>query len=187
VLDFRGEKYAVKALGEARINAEGVAEYRIEFLYPELPNTRYMTFVLGEGGRIYCALGEAPNNKIADALIDKATDTSSVLGFGMDLLERRFGSGFIQKKLEDTFSPTLVGADESVEGWGDIIAEEERRLAEQSRAVKVILTVVEHFFKESNDSLPNTDTESDGESITAPKPKDRGSFIGDLIGIFRNR
>jgi CubicO group peptidase (beta-lactamase class C family) len=187
VLDFRGEKYAVKALGEARINAEGVAEYRIEFLYPELPNTRYMTFVLGEGGRIYCALGEAPNNKIADALIDKATDTSSVLGFGMDLLERRFGSGFIQKKLEDTFSPTLVGADESVEGWGDIIAEEERRLAEQSRAVKVILTVVEHFFKESNDSLTNTDTESDGESITAPKPKDRGSFIGDLIGIFRNR
>ncbi len=187
VLNFRGEKYAVKALGEARINADGIEEYRIEFLYPELPNTRFMTFVRGEAGRVYCTLGETPNNKIADALIEKATDTSSVLGFGMDLLERRFGEGFIQKKLEDTFSPTLVGADESVEGYGEILAEEERRLAEQSRTVKVILMVVEHFFKEPADTLPTKGTDTEGEGSAAARPKERGSFIGDLIGIFRNK
>jgi len=180
VLDFRGEKYLVKVLGEAIIGADGTPEYRIEFLYPELPNTRFLNITHTLDGRITVTLGEIPNNKIADALIEKATDTSTALGFAMDLLERRFGEGFIQKKLEETFFPSLLGVDESLEDYRDILMLEEQRLSEKSRAVRVILTVVEHFFKEDTPTL-NADVEDNASSTF----KERGSFIGDLIGIFR--
>lgn len=180
VLDFRGEKYLVKVLGEAIIGADGTPEYRIEFLYPELPNTRFLNITHTLDGRITVTLGEIPNNKIADALIEKATDTSTALGFALDLLERRFGEGFIQKKLEETFFPSLLGVDESLEDYRDILMLEEQRLSEKSRAVRVILTVVEHFFKEDTPTL-NADAEDNASSTF----KERGSFIGDLIGIFR--
>lgn len=182
-LEFRGEKYIVKTLGEALINSSGETEYRIEFIFPELPNTRMMSIKKQEYG-LYVVFGEEPDNKIADALIDKATDTSSVLGFVMDLLERRFGKGFIQNKLEETFSPLLVGANTAIEGFEEIVEEERKRLAEETKTVKVIRAVVDRFFKDPEIPEEDENGEENGTQKSPPQ-KNKGSFIGDLIEILR--
>ncbi len=180
VLDFRGEKYIVKVMGEALINANGDEEYRFELLFPELPNTRMLTVTREDYGKMLFLLSEVPNNKIIDALIENASETSGALGFVIDLLERRFGEGFIEKKLESTFTPALVGADMSIEGYNNVVAEETAKAAEQSRTVKLLRAVVDRFFKE--------DDEPEEEQVEAKKPeqtKPQKFFLADIIEKLR--
>ena len=151
VLNFRGEKYIVKVMGEALLTADGEEEYRIEFLFPELPNTRMLTVKRQNEAKINIFMSEVPNNKIIDALIENASESSGALSFAIDLLERRFGEGFIEKKLEATFSPVLVGADMSIDGYEKIVTEENAKAAEESRTVKLLRAVVDRFFKEDDD------------------------------------
>ena len=149
VLDFRGEKYMVSVMGEALIGSDGAEEYRIEFLFPEMPNTRMIKLAPGLGGRITVSLTEVPNNRIVDMLLARVPHTSSAIGFALDLLERRFGDGFIEKKVEEIFSPTITAADVSHPNFKFIIEEEEARLAEESGIVRFIKSVVSRFFKET--------------------------------------
>ena len=124
--------------------------------------------------RISMKLSELPNHRIIEALVEKAT-SGAVVGFIADLLERRFGEGFIEKKLEETFSPTLVGADESREGYDRIVEDEERRRREESKIVKMIRGVVNRFFKE--------DEEKAGEG--EPKPERGKVPLSSILGLFK--
>lgn len=174
VIDVCGDKFLVNAVCEARETAEGAPIYRIELCFPEMPNTRMIEITRLGPDRISMKLSELPNHRIIEALVEKAT-SGAVVGFIADLLERRFGEGFIEKKLEETFSPTLVGADESREGYDRIVEDEERRRREESKIVKMIRGVVNRFFKE--------DEEKAGEG--EPKPE-RGKFpLSSILGLFK--
>ena len=120
---------------------------RIELLFPELPNVRMLRIFDVTDTQMSIAFTEEPNNKIADALIERAT-ASPPIAFGLDLLESRFGDGFINRKVEDTFSPVLVAARVSCEGYCDIVDRENKRADEQSRTVKLIRSLVDKFFTE---------------------------------------
>lgn len=148
VLNLRGEKYVVKCMASALVNAEGEGEYRIEFLYPEMPNSRMLKITIPSDSAIKLQFTELPNNKIIDNVLERATSDSMVLGFVFDLIEKRLGDGVIEKKIEKTFSPTLIGANIDFDGYEKIVEEENAKNAYESFSVKLLRSVVDKFFKE---------------------------------------
>jgi len=148
VLDFRGEKYIVRAMGEALLLPDGTEEYRLEFIFPELPNTRFIRIRPEGDDRIRVIFSEIPNDRMVTMLMESYIAANPAAGFAIDILERRFGEGFIEKKLHSTFTPELIGADTSREGYGQIIDAETRRANEESGFVKLLRAVVDRFFKE---------------------------------------
>lgn len=150
VLDFRGEKYTVRAIGDAVFGTGGIPEYRIELVFPELPNTRTIKLTRVGDGKIKIELSEVPNNRIVDALLDRIPEASAALGFVIEMLERRFGKGFINARVEKTFSPTLIGADMSCENYLEIVKSEGERLSQESRIVKLLRAFVDKFIREDS-------------------------------------
>ena len=178
VLNMRGELYSVKAMAEARVGADGRVEYLIELIFPELPNKRMIKITRASKDRVLFSFSELPDNKIVDSLIARAVELNGTIGFVIALLERRFGHGFINKRLEKTFSPNLVGADSAVFWYEGVVEEENRLASEESRAVKMLRAVVDRFF---------TEADSEKEDGNDEKPeKKKGSIIGELIRIYRS-
>lgn len=186
IMDFRGEKYIVKAMASAFVNEEGEGEYRIEFLYPELPNTRMLKITHISDGVIRLAFTEVPNNKIIDNILTRATSESTALGFIMDLIERRLGEGVVNKKVEKTFSPVLIGANINYPGYERVIEEENAKSAYESFSVKLLRSIVDKFFKEDK-SEAKAEARSEGKEEkktqnTPPNTKPQKSFIGNIVG-----
>ena len=151
VLDFRGEKYVVRCMGEALVGADGEREYRIEMIFPELPNTRMLRITHPQNDRIFIEFFEIPNDKIAENLLTRLSEINSVTSILIDMLERRFGEGIVARTLKKAFCPTLTGADVGCKECEKIVAEETRRAKNDSRAVKLIKAVVDRFFKDGAD------------------------------------
>ena len=164
ILEFRGEKYLCEILGEAITNAKGDEEYRIEFVFPELPNTRMLRIVRGEGGRLDLEFTEIPNNKIVENLLARVPHTSGIAGFVIDFLEKRFGEDFIEKKVEDVFTPRIVAMPKNAENCERVLDEENAKAAEESGAVRFLRAVVDKFFKESIGG-PRQSADVDAEAV----------------------
>ena len=162
VLDFRGERYTVRALGDAVYGTGGIPEYRIELVFPELPNTRMIKLVRVSRERIKIELSEVPNNKIVDAFLDRIPDESAALGFIIEMLEKKFGKGFLGARVEKTFTPTLIGADMCCENYPDVVRAEAERLSQESRAVKLLRVFVDKFIRED---LPKSKYDEDEEFV----------------------
>ena len=171
VLDFNGEKYTVKVMGESMIGADGNREYRIELLFPELPNTRMIVLRHGVEGRIGMSLSEMPNHKILEAYLTSIPASNPAIGLGLDMLEKRFGEGFIHDKVVETFAPRLIGANTAFDGYEEIVNAETLAATEKSRAVKLLCSFVQRFFK---DSAPED-------------PKPQRSFLGGLLDRVRGK
>ena len=149
VLDFRGEKYIVKAMGEPFMNADGVMEYRIELVFPELPNTRRLRIIRLDGERISIDFEEIPNHRIVENLILRISEMNAPLSIATDIIERKFGHGVVVNTVKRTFAPTLRGADMSAPNYLDTVKAETRRAEEETRVVRLIRGVVDRFFKDS--------------------------------------
>jgi hypothetical protein len=120
-LDFRGERYLVKAMGEAHRGHRGEWEFRIEILFPELPNTRMLSITIPGENKIRLQLLEVPNHRIVDEIVGRMPGQSPLLGFAFGLLERGFGEDFVFKRTEEAFAPVLIGADIDYEGYATIL------------------------------------------------------------------
>lgn len=138
VMSVGGEKYIVRVLGEATRDDDGNPAFKLEFVLPEMPNSRYMTFSFQKDGRILLKMSEMPNEKIAEPLVEAIYTTTPKLAFAVSLLERRVGDRFIARKLESLFSPTLVGVSTSAEDYYSIVEDERARAEEAQRSTKAI-------------------------------------------------
>ena len=166
VWNIRGEKYLVRAMGEAFVNSDGVCEYRIELIFPELPNTRMIKITRPDEDRVSITLSEIPNNRIAENLMSRLSEINPAVAFGIDILERRFGEGIVATSLRKTFTPTLIGADMGRENYREVIIDENSRALEESRTVRLIRSVIERLFKED-------DTKNDAEKSAIFPKKER--------------
>lgn len=151
-LDFRGEKYMARAMGEMFVNSDGVREYRIEIIFPELPNTRRLLFTRCDDGTVKLEFFEIPNDEIIENIILRISELNPPIAFARDVLERRFGKNVVIGTLHKTFSPTLLGADMSFPGYLETVAKETRRVLEESRTVRLIRGFVDRFFKEPDNA-----------------------------------
>jgi hypothetical protein len=138
VLNFNGERYIVRAVGEASEDENRHKIYKIELILPEMPNSRKIMLAFGDDGRLIFRMTEVPNAKLAEPLVESIYTTNPKLAFAVKMLERRLGDKFINRKLESLFSPILVGADTHSKKYHDIVADEKARAEEANRATGAI-------------------------------------------------
>lgn len=146
VVELRGEKYLVLAMGEARWSAEGEREYRIELLLPETASVRQIRITRGNGETIKIELGETPNNRLIETMLESYSEAYPKLGMGIDILDKRIGKGRVTDGLRQTFSPTLLGVDLLYEGYREILDEENKKTAEAFRRSKPIKNIIDKLF-----------------------------------------
>ena len=176
VLEVRGEKYIVKVIGEAMEDEDRNMLYKLELLFPELPNTRMLKISFGDEGRLILRMSELPNHRIADRFVTEMHSMNPKLGFVKDLLERKIGKHFVTIKLEECFAPGLVGARIGSENYAAIMDEEREKLRAGERTVRVIDTVVDKFLRDEDDE------DDEGESRSGFR-----EFFGDIVERFKTR
>lgn len=146
VLSFRGERYMVRAVGEAETNPDGSSGYRVELIYPELPNTLMMRFKRTLCDRIAVSITENPNLGVVDSLATRLVDSRTSALMIMRMLEARFGVDVIRDKIERSFITDFVLADAGVEGYMDIVREQNEIAKYDSALVKTIKNVVNKYI-----------------------------------------
>ena len=149
VLNLGGESYIVRVLGEATTDEDGNPGFKLEFVLPEMPNSRYMTFSFAKDERLILNMSEMPNEKIAEPLVEAIYTTTPKLSFAVSILERRLGDRFISRKLESIFSPTLIGVSTNADDYYRIIADEKARADEALRSTKAISAMLIKLTSES--------------------------------------
>ncbi len=186
VLDYHGEKYIVKVIGEAMEDEDREMLYKLELLLPEMPNTRMIKFSFIEDGRLYMRMSEMPNHKIADVFLAEMSFTDPRMAFVISLLENRIGKNFIQKKVEEVFSPRLIGARVGAENYTAIMDEEREKLKASEKTVKFIDGIVKKFFHDEEEEMRDECREKSSlrtffadvmERIKAKMPGKRGSAL----------
>ena len=151
VIVYHGEKYMIRAMAEAVFDRYGNAEYRIELLFPETASVRRIKLKRFDDGRLIIELSESPNNRIAENYLEMYSESSGIVTFVTDMLERRLGEGELSRIIGRVFNPTLVGADMSHPGCEQILNDEIKSKAVEPGTVKIIRVLVNRFFKEKNE------------------------------------
>ena len=174
-LDFNGELYTVKACAEASYDADGKSIFRIELVYPEIPNTRYIELSLADEDCVLMRLYERPNNRIAEPFLESLPVTNPKLAFAKQMLERRYGSDFLSARLERVFCPSLLLIKEDADLREEILLREEDIAEADNRAVRNILSLVERFIK---------DAPVREESYVETERAEEQGFLGSIIKKF---
>ena len=142
VVDFNGEPYIVRALGSVTADGENRRVYKVELIFPEMPNSRNVKFTLGDDGKMVMRMSEVPGEKLSEPLVQSIYATNPNFAFAVSIIERRLGDKIVTRKLENLFSPTLVGAQVGTENYAAILATEEARAKEAERATKAISSLI---------------------------------------------
>lgn len=151
VIDYHGEKYIVRVMGEAMEDEDRNMLYKIELLFPELPNLRTIKLSFNEDGSLKVRMSEVPNNRIADIYVEDMQKNNPKIAFFYDLLNKRLGKNFVESRLEAAFSPTLIGARVGAVNYTAIIDAEREKLRASEKTVKIINTVIEKFFHDEDE------------------------------------
>ena len=176
VFELHGERYKVKVIGEAMEDEDRNMLFKIELLFPELPNVRRLKLSIVEDGRLLVRMSELPNHHILDRFLVEINSMNPKITFVKDMLEKRVGKHFVERMLEEKFAPALIGARIGADNYTAIMDEEREKLKASERTVKVINTVIERFIRD----------EADEADKLEPKGGIR-EFIGDVVDRFRSR
>ncbi len=177
VLDFYGEKYRIRTIGEAEVHGDETI-YKIEFVFPELPNTRTLT-VKKHSESITLSFGEAPDAAAVIPVIEKLAASSGVGALALGMIERKLGTGFIEKKLHNLFEPEFEAPLAGSKSADGILAEENARI-ERERGEILSVPFISNFIRtEIRQSVQDKQEEE--------TPKKRRGIIGLISGIFRAR
>ncbi len=170
VVDFNGEKYMLSALAAAEIDREGRLSFKIELIFPELPNTRVLILTPLGNSRISLKMLENPNQKLAMPFLETMTAGNKKLSFALDFIEKRFGDDFLADKISEFFEPTLFGADESSSDFDGIFLEERLAREERLRSGKMLSGLISHFIKGDEEEVPT-----------------KRSFVSEIFGLMLNK
>ena len=168
VIDFHGEKYIARVMGEAMEDEDRNMLYKLEIIFPELPNSRMMKFSYTDDGRLIARFSEMPSEKIAEVFLKEMNGTNPKMTSYMNLIERRLGKNATGKRIADAFSPALIGARIGSPAYAVVMDEERERAHLDDRTARLIDLVVNKLLHED---------EEDSE---------RG-FIGDIVDKIKQK
>ena len=175
-VDFAGEKYRVLAAGEAGFDEFNNPIYKIELVFPELPNVRYITITEEDSG-IKLRLSEAPNERVVSGFIENL-DLSGFAGFAMGALEKRLGENFIMARLTAAFNPEISGIDKRITDVDEIINEKNRQNSlKKESSGKLLKTIVARIAPEKKPDTPDKNTTGGflRRALSSIKSKMRGT------------
>ena len=151
VLDFRGEKYTVSAMGEAERNPDDLLAFRVELVFPELPNALMMRFVQHHPDRVELKITEIPNSGVVHSIQNRLVNSHTTAEIIMNLLDARFGEELIHEKIERSFAPSFVLANSGLPGYEKILEEEEERRRDDSNLARTIKSFIEKYVRYEDD------------------------------------
>jgi hypothetical protein len=169
VIDFNGERYIVKVMGEAMEDTDRNTVYKLELLFPEPPNTRMLKFTFTDDGRLVMRLSEMPDERIAEVFLRELNGTNPRMSAYMRVIEKRLGKNAASKRIRDTFAPTLIGARVASSSYDAVLEEENEKQRLAARSIRWLDTLVEKLLHEDEGDEP-----------------ERG-FIGDIVGKIKLR
>ena len=146
VIDLCGEHYLVRAIAEAVEDSHGDISYKIELIFPELPNTRRITLSRTPLGTLNVAMREIPDQRIAASFVDAIPTLTGKYGMLYNLLESRLGVGFVTKKLEELFCPTLFAISHNAEDIVPRLNEEDAKMDEKIASSALVRSLVFNFL-----------------------------------------
>ena len=174
VINYHGERYIVRVIGEAMEDEDREMLYKLELLFPEMPNVRTLKLSMPEEGMLLVRMSESPNDRIADIYFEELGETNPRLAFFYELLEKRFGKRFVQNKLKDTFSPTLIGGKVGSPNYTAILDGEREKKKAGEKTVKLVNTFIAKFIHDEDEM----------------EEADRGGFRGfldEIIGRIKQK
>ena len=167
VMDFRGEKYIVRAIAEVIEDEDRKPVYKFELILPEMPNTRRLKITRIDGG-ILLRFSEMPDARLVTQYADSFTASSAFAGFALATMKRLGSDGFIEALAARLFEPRLVGILSDDERLDILIKNEEARLKKDIERFSQIISFVSHFTRDYDET---------------EKTERRGpvAFLGDLF------
>ncbi len=148
IIEIEKEKYKIRALGEACRNHHGETEYRIELILPETSNTRMIIIEKSANRMLTFKLSERPNHRLVENILKKYRESSGVVSFFFDMLERRLGKNELDKMITNSFSPVLRGVNMSLKDYISILNAENKAKEKDTSTIKIIRAIVNRFFSE---------------------------------------
>ena len=151
VIDLRGEKYMVRVMGEAMEDEDRNMLYKLELLFPELPNTRMIKLSFTDDDRLLMRMSEMPNEEIANVFLKEMNVTNPKMSAYMDIIEKRIGKNTANKRMTDTFAPRLIGARIGSENYTRIMDEEREKLKLGEKTTKIVDTLIDKLLHDDED------------------------------------
>ena len=151
VIDLHGEKYIVRVMGEAMEDEDRNMLYKLELLFPELPNSRMIKLSFTDEDRLLMRMSEMPSEKIAEVFMKEMNGTNPKLNAYMDIIEKRIGKNTANKRMTDTFAPRIIGARIGSENYTRIMDEEREKLKAGEKTSRLIDTVIDKLLHDDDD------------------------------------
>jgi hypothetical protein len=175
-LDYSAESYIVRALASVDTSETGERIWRIEILYPEMPNSRRMELSLNENASLLTVrMSENPNESIADSFISSLYAMGAKTSFFIDMLESRLGKNFIERRIAELFSPTLTAVAKDCDGSAALLAEENRKVSERIASLSLVRGLVSKLICD------------EAEPTDEKLPSLGGMIFSTLIDRIKNR
>ena len=153
--DLHGEKYIVRVMGEAMEDEDRNMLYKLELLFPELPNTRMIKISFTDDDKLLLRMSEMPNEQIANVFLMEMNVTNPKMSAYMELIEKRIGKNTANKRMSDTFAPRLIGARIGSENYSRIMHEEREKLKLVEKTTKIVDTVIDKLLHDDDDDNIN--------------------------------
>ena len=83
-------------------------------------------------------MSEVPNNRIADMYVRELQENNTTLAFFYDLINKRLGKNFVETRLDNAFSPTLIGARSGAVNYTEIMDAEREKNRLSNKNTKII-------------------------------------------------
>ena len=138
-------------MGEAMEDEDRNMLYKLELVFPELPNTRMIKLSFKDENKLLMRMSEMPNERIAEVLMKELNGTNPKMSAYMSLIEKRIGKNVAAKRLTDTFAPALCGARVGCEQYESIMAEESRKNKLLDKTARIVNSVVYKLMHEEDD------------------------------------
>ena len=171
VLELDSELYRVKAAAGTCIQGD-ITLFRLELVFPELPNARYITIRKSGDGVIELELKETPDAEVILPFLDSAVAKSNFATIAFGMIEKKLGHGFVERKIRELFSPSLIAPLEGAECEQYVLDEENARLEKERQEILSVPFISAFIKKDGVEESPK-------ETL----PKRRG-FLGFLAGLF---
>jgi len=175
-IDYKGEKYTVGALATRSENTDECIVYSVEFIFPELPNSRMLRLTLSPLGKLTVEMSENPDSKITDSFISSIPAMSPKINFALSMLESNLGKNFIERRVAELFSPTLIAIYEKAEDFEKLLGSENEKIKEKLASLSMVRMLISKFTGVQSEEDENKKAPSLG-----------GMLISSLLGNFFSR
>lgn len=172
-LSINGELYRVRAIAGA-YTEEGITLYKVAFIFPELPNARYLVARKSANDVIELLLTETPNDDAFLPFLNDAVSKSTFASIAISMIEKKLGGGFIERKIRELFSPTLIAPVSGSSIENEILKSENARIEKERTEILSIPFISSFIKKKSQSDTP------DSKPIT--KQSDFFGFLSSLFG-----